>query len=219
MDHNASFFHFAITSWMYGRRNLSVYGPEGTEALIDALVDIYHEDLEYRREFGRPTEGITDIEFTHVSESFSAEIAGSSVTARPVEHTIPTFAYRIEDESGTAVYSADTGDPAPLEEFAANADILVQNCGLSPVGNDGSPADHESWHQYLATNSQPSESPVAEQHCTPEQAATVGAEADVDTLVLTHLLPAYDRDAIISRASRIFDGAIHIAEPGLTVEA
>jgi ribonuclease BN (tRNA processing enzyme) len=214
MDHNASFFHFAITSWMYGRRELSVYGPRGTESLLDALVEVYSDDLEYRREFGRPTEGITDIDFSPVTESFRETIANMTVTACPVDHSIETYAYKIEAGSETVVYSADTGDPSPLVEFAANADILIQNCGLGPEGEDGTSADRESWRQYLETNPAPEESPVTEQHCTPEQAARVGADADVDRLVLTHFPPMRDFNAICERVAGVFDGDLHIAKPG-----
>lgn len=217
MDHNASFFHFAISSWMYGRRDLSVYGPSGTEALLDALVDIYADDLDYRREFGRPTEGITDISFQPVTASFEESIAGANVSVQPVDHTIETYAYKVEADSGTVVYSADTANPSPLEEFAKDADILLQNCGLGPEGSAGTEADRESWRQYRAHNPPPEQSPIADQHCSPEQAARVGAMADVDTLVLTHLLPMRDTDAIRKRVAEIFSGDIHIAKNGLTL--
>lgn len=217
MDHNASFFHFAITSWMYGRRRLTVYGPEGTEPLLEALEAVYREDLAYRSEYGRPIEAITDIEFTRVHEGFEATLDGGSVAVQPVDHTIETYAYRFEAGDDSLVYSADTGNPEPLYEFAKGADILVQNCGVAPAGGNGSAADETSWRQYQAANPPHEETPMVEQHCTPEQAATVAAEADAGVLVLTHLLPMRDIEAIRSRASAVFDGPIRIAEDGMTV--
>ncbi|MDX1744823.1 MAG: MBL fold metallo-hydrolase [Halobacteriales archaeon] len=219
MDHNASFFHFAITSWMYGRRQLTVYGPAGTEALLDSLERIYRQDFEYRSEFGRPIEAVTDIGFDRVGEGFEAAGEAWTATAMPVEHSIETYAYRIEDGTHAVVYSADTGQPEPLYDFASGADILVQNCGVAPGGGAGSAVDRESFRQYRENNPPHPESPMAEQHCTPEQAATVGARAGVDTLVLTHLTPLRDTAAIERRASDVFDGEIHVASDGLTLTA
>ena len=217
MDHNASFFHFAITSWMYGRRELAVYGPTGTRALLDALVSVYREDLEYRREFGRPTAGITDITYEPVTDSFSMDTADWSVSATPVEHTIDTYAYRFDAGDDSCVYSADTAHPEPIVELADGADILVQNCGVGPEGATGTSADRESWRQYLANNPRPEDSPIVEQHCTPEQAARVGAEANVEALVLTHLLPVRDVDAIEERARAVYDGDLYVASDGLSL--
>lgn len=219
MDHNASFFHFAITSWMYGRRELTVYGPAGTERLLDALVDVYREDLEYRREFGRPTAGITEIGYEPVADGFALETPAWTVSSTPVEHTIETHAYRFDTDDGSVVYSADTAHPEPVVELADGADVLVMNCGVGPEGSGGTEADRESWRQYLANNPRPEDTPIVENHCDPETAGRAGAEADVGTLVLTHLLPVRDEAAIAERAATEFGGEIHVGTDGLRLQA
>ncbi len=73
MDHNASFFHFAFTSWTEGGREpLDVYGPDGTDRLVNALYDIYEEDIEYRRAI-HPTDGISTIQSHTVTKGFDME--------------------------------------------------------------------------------------------------------------------------------------------------
>lgn len=145
MDHTASFFHFAISSWMLGRRALTVVGPEGTQRLVNALESVYEEDLAYRASLGRSLAGIEDVEVRRAGADFELAADGWRVTALPVEHSIETYAYRFEEPAtGSAVvFSGDTRQVGSLADFAgeiaeeAGVDTLVLD-HLSPyVDTDG----------------------------------------------------------------------------------
>ncbi|WP_280535479.1 MBL fold metallo-hydrolase [Halopenitus sp. POP-27] len=223
MDHNASFFHFAILSWMYGRRDLTVYGPDGTDALIDALGDIYEADIGYREKFGRPVEGISEIGFSTISADSRVSTDDWTVSTHSVDHSIETYAYRIENADGsTVVYAPDTSKIGSLSDFAADADVLIHDAAVGPEREPtdaNTTADTESWKQFQATNPKPEDTPIVDVHTSAREAAEIADAANVGTLVLTHFLPFRDTAAMRSTATDVFSGTVRIAEDGLTVSA
>lgn len=221
MDHNASFVHFAITSWTEGgRESLTVYGPDGTDRLVDALYDVYAEDLEFRKANHRP-DGISNIETELVSDGFSRQMDGWEVAALPVEHVIETYAYRFdEDETDSSfVFSGDTRKIPSLAEFAADADILVQDCKNALVDEDRvwDYDDQFGWPQHTEEDNDSSTSTIEAGHCNATEAGEIAQAAGVETLVLTHIMPYRDHEAMQRDAEAVFDGEVVVAEDGLTL--
>lgn len=219
MDHNASFFHFAIASWTLGRRDLTIYGPSGTDTLIEALSQIYESDLEYRQSFGRSLDGINDIESIKVDEQFSTSIGDCHISALPVDHSIETYAYRIDDTATgeSIVFSGDTTVVDGFVEFARGADVLFQDCALGPT-QDEPPSDKPLWPKYFNPDQSYCDR-LNEVHCTPTECGEIADAADVDTLVLTHFTPYLDTQALKAKAERVFDGKTIIAEDGLRLSS
>ncbi|WP_096390348.1 MBL fold metallo-hydrolase [Halopenitus persicus] len=219
MDHNASFYHFAIASWTLGRRSLSVYGPPGTQTLVDSMGDVYEDDLEYRRSFGRSLDGINDIDCTKVVDDFSTRIGDCRITALSVDHSIETYAYRVDDESTgeSFVFSADTTAIDGLVEFAAGADMLLQDCCLGPSLKTP-PSEKPLWPKYFNPDQEYLDR-LDEVHCTPTECGKLADAAGVRTLVLTHLTPYLDTDALRSRAAQAFGGKTIVAEDGLRLKS
>jgi ribonuclease BN (tRNA processing enzyme) len=215
MDHNAAFFEFAIRSWMLGREHLTVYGPDGTEALLDSLEMIYGEDIEYRKSLGRETEGIEDIEYVSTSTNeFEFETDQWRVRAMPVEHSIETHAYRFDEFATDAsfVFSGDTCKVPELADFASNADVLIHDAPFGPIGEI--PTDEFVWSQNLQEYDD-YQGKLREVHSTPAEAGQIAAEAGVSTLVLTHITPYRDTEAMCEEARDHFDGTVIAAEDGL----
>lgn len=220
LDHNADFYNFAFTSWAQGgRESLTVYGPAGTDTLVQSMYDIYEQDLEYRKDI-YPTAGITDIETVQLNESFEATIDGLTVSALKVNHSIETYAIKVEDQSdGTSfVFSSDTSKIPELKEFARGADVLVQDAAIGPYDEDSVPEDELVWDQYRTDNTPYSSDVVYENHCTAVDAGEIASDADVETLVLTHLLPYRDTEEMQERAEASFDGTVIVAEDGLKID-
>lgn len=215
MDHNASFFQFAIASWLLGRRNLTVYGPEGTSRLIDAMHHVYELDFEYRESLGRSLKGLEDIEVVESLESFPITIGDCHISALPVDHSIKTYAYRFDDQStGTSfVFSGDTTAVDGLADFASGADVLLQDCCIGPFLDDP-PEDKPVWENFFDPDEQYLER-LNEVHCGPAECGEIAADAGVDTLVLTHLTPYLDTDQLKREAQETFDGTVIIAEDGM----
>ncbi|MGQ4556105.1 MBL fold metallo-hydrolase [Halobellus sp. GM3] len=218
MDHNASFFHFAISSWVLGRETLTVYGPEGTSDLVDAMYQVYETDFEYRESLGRSTDGVTEIETVTVDEEFSVRLGDCRVSALPVDHSIETYGYRLDDvhTGDSFVFTGDTAPVDGLPEFAAGADVLLHDCCLGPMLTEP-PEDKPTWEQFF----DPDEGyldRLGEVHCTPEQCGEIATDANADTLVLTHLTPYLDVERVKQHAQAAFDGRVLVAEDGLSIE-
>ena len=220
VDHNADFFNFAIAGWSLGRESLTLYGPPETEVLLDSLYSVYEADLEYRRRFDYPDPGIFGIECERTTDGHTVETDAWRVTAMQVEHSIETYAYRFEElETGaTVVFSGDTRPVPGLGEFASGADVLIQDCCIGPVSR--SPPDREGlvWERLTHPMTDEQRENLGRTHCGPEEAGAIAADAGVETLILTHLLPYRDTERMEELAADVFDGAVHVAEDGLTVE-
>ncbi|WP_197052436.1 MBL fold metallo-hydrolase [Halobellus rufus] len=217
MDHNLSFFHLAIVGWTAGRESLEIYGPAGTDDLLEGLYTLWEEDIAYRKEAGYSAEGIESISTTRVAEGFELETDDVRIEALPVEHSIETYGYKFtEKETGnTTVLSSDTAKFDGLADFAADADALVMTCGIVPVG--AVPEDGFVWERYTEPYEEERRNVLMNYHVTPTQAGEIAADAGVDTLVLTHFTPYPDRGAIEAEAGAVFDGDVVAAEDGFSI--
>lgn len=220
LDHNASFYNFVFTSWAQGKReSLTVYGPDGTETLVESMYDIYEDDLQYRKDI-YPTEGITDIEIEQITEGFSTTIDDHTITTLRVNHSIETYAIKVTDpiNERTFVFSSDTSKIPELEEFACDADVLVQDACIGPYDEEnGIPEEGLVWDQYRSDTPYSTDA-VYDNHCTAEDAGEIASAAGVETLVMTHLMPYRDTDEMRERAEQSFDGTVMVAEDGLEIE-
>jgi len=228
LDHNVGFHYFAIIGWFMGRESLTVYGPEGTEALVEGI-EAYRKNIDAWRYIGgyADTEaGVTDIDIHEVTPGFETESANWRVKALPVKHTMkPTFAYRVTELTTNAslVFTSDTRKLPELESFAKDADILVHNCNARGVTEEPLSLEEVSkyyrrppFDTYYDTRVGTQEE-TAERHSNPTEAAKTAANANADALVLVHFDPYRDTDAIREEAERVFDGDVYVAQDGLTL--
>ncbi|GIH74838.1 MBL fold metallo-hydrolase [Planobispora longispora] len=120
------------------------------------------------------------------------EIGPFAVTAGRVNHPVETYGFRISHGDRSVAYSGDTGESAELVRLAAGADVML--CEASYLDDPDLPPNL---------------------HLNGRQAAEHAAKAVADTLVLTHLVPWYDKDRILEEASRGgFDGRVELARSG-----
>jgi ribonuclease BN (tRNA processing enzyme) len=231
IDHNSDFFQFAILGWALGRDSLTTYGPEGTETFVEGVPSVYHDHIESWQAYGHPPEhdaGIRDIEVKSVPDAFPVRTTEWEVSTQAVQHNITTYAYRFEErQTGRSfVYTGDTGAIPEVSTFAADADILVHDTAQTtaetileaeviPTKYLQEPFKTDIYENYLRRIESDTDQDVLSHHATAAEAGEVAAEANVDTLVLTHLSPYHDRNGMIQQARESFDGKIHIAEQEL----
>lgn len=111
-----------------------------------------------------------------------------------VNHPVETFAYRFTSKGRSLVYTGDTGATEAVPALAAGADVFL--CEAAFLDGPGLPPDI---------------------HLTARQAAAYASRAGVGKLVLTHLQPWNDRDAVRAEAAGAFDGDQDIAVAGQVI--
>jgi ribonuclease BN (tRNA processing enzyme) len=197
-DHNMEYPGFVLSSWQLGRPDLQVFGPPGTAELTRILFDrLYAADIAYRAAQVCPREAM-DIAVHEIDGGRVYDTGMWSVSAARARHVpgLQCYAYRFERDGQVVVISGDTTYCESIVELARGADILVNNCSLSL------PRDRwRSLHHLLADH-----------QCTPRQAGRMAQEAQVQSLVLTHLQPEADVDWVLEEAATEFTGRIVVGE-------
>jgi ribonuclease BN (tRNA processing enzyme) len=229
MDHNAAFFHFVTMSWYFGRQELTVYGPTGTQDLVDGFHTAYQRHIEDVAKWrNQEPSGMTDIGVVNVTPEFELSTDGWTVEAIPTDHayTMEVYAYRFVEHSTdeTFVFSGDTTPMDTMIELADNADLLVHECNITgqsekPLGRREA---HERYFQEPFSEyfdwvfGKSTQEELTEQlHSSPAEAGRIAEAAGVDTLVLTHLNPLRNSVDIEREAADEFSGTVIVAEDGM----
>lgn len=116
------------------------------------------------------------------------EIGPFRVRVDHVNHPVETFAFRVEHGGRALVYSGDTGESEALVRLAHGADLML--CEASFLDQANLPTDL---------------------HLTGRQAGEHAARAEVQHLVLTHLVPWNDPDLTLEEATRAYRGRVTAA--------
>jgi ribonuclease Z len=235
-DHIGDLGEFNMQSWVAGRQAaLPVIGPKGIEEVVAGFNRAYAKDHEYRNahhEHGavrlpiaagvmKPT-AVTlpkpDPLGVATREVWSLD--GLIVTAIAVEHSpaAPAFAYRFDYKGRSVVVSGDTRSFPPLAQSARGADVLIheaQNEDMTHALAGSLEAAGQARLAAIMTN-------TVTYHTTPVQAAELARDAQVKTLVLTHLtqagLPFYTPEAFTRGMDAVRGPPWKLAEDGMTIE-
>jgi len=126
-----------------------------------------------------------------------------AVRATLVNHSplAPAFGFRFDSETGSVVFSGDTGGPNDnLIALARGADVLVHEVISAEWIDRASAAkgpDDEALRNHLRSA-----------HTLPEDAARVAAAAGVHSLVFSHVVPGNAADHSFAVASQHFSGKV-----------
>ncbi|MGG1688090.1 MBL fold metallo-hydrolase [Pseudalkalibacillus sp. NRS-1564] len=125
-------------------------------------------------------------------EEDTLELGPFSIAFQKTKHPVICYAIRITDGEHSMVFTADSSYMKEFETFSAGADLLISECNLYS-DMDGSQMGH--------MNS--------------TDAAKIAKEADVSTLMLTHLPHFGDLSELEMDAKQHFDGEVMLASTGL----
>lgn len=114
-----------------------------------------------------------------------------SITFLKTKHPAPCYAMRIETESASVVYTADTSYFEELISFSNNVDLVISECNLY-AGMDGSGAGH----------------------MTSTDAGNLAKKANAGHLLLTHLPHFGEHQNLITEAKEQYIGNIELAHSG-----
>ena len=136
-DHIADIGEAMQRSYLLGReKDLVIYGPTGTAAMVEGFNTIYAEDSSYRTEhhteefmpseyhFATASEFDADEEVVEVYRRDGVVVTAFRVAHPPIE---PVFGYTIEFAGHKVVISSDTLITDELRNQSRNADLLVMD--------------------------------------------------------------------------------------------
>jgi ribonuclease Z len=230
-DHISDFGYLMLSTWNCGRRReLPIYGPAGTAAMVESSINgVHRADVEFVRGYLRALPAhVTDrpgeapsYAVEEIEAGWRLEAGGWSVLAGDVEHHqrvgMPSVGFRVESEHGVVAITGDTAPCDAVVELARGADVLVHDCAFL----DEIIEERGMWS-----------------HSGPTGAGETAEAAGAKVLVLTHLgpytsaQPAVDMaapyyggrhgpgiwDEIVARAQARFSGEVVLARDALIIE-
>jgi len=186
-DHIGGLGDFILSSWNSGRlKTLSIFGPLGTEAIVDQLLKgVYKRDIAFRRkeaaisgvpladigQIVKPKDVTTGLVFADQKIKVVCELVkhghGMGISMKDWQ----CLAYRIEAEGKSVTISGDAVDCSGLDALAKNTDALVICCYLSQI--EMLEKEGELIGKHILA-------------CSP-QVGKIAARAKVGKLILTHI--------------------------------
>ena len=178
-DHITDLNDVITTRWVttFEPTPLTIVGPVGTRAVVDALLaslgpDIayriaHHDDLDHR-----PPVDVLEVVAGSVDLAGAVVVTCDQTDHRPVE---PTVGYRFEHEGTSVVTAGDTVPCHGLDRLCVGADALVHTTIRKDVIETIPLARLQDTLDY---------------HSSPAEAAQTATRGGVGTLILTHYVPA-----------------------------
>jgi ribonuclease Z len=180
-DHIGDLGDLLITRWITtfapDPAPLPIIGPPGTAQAVDAILTAFGDDIGYRLAHHADLTAPPSVEVHEYTEGPVWDRDGVSIRVAPTDHrpVAPTIGFRIESEGTSVVLAGDTVPCATLDELATGADALVHTVIRKDIVT-------QIPQQRLRD--------ICDYHSSVEQAAATAARAGVDTLVMTHYVPA-----------------------------
>ena len=202
-DHLTDLNDVITTRWVttFTPTPLVIFGPPGTAEVVDGIQASLRPDVRYRIAHHddlnwEPPVDVTELDEGVVFEADGVRIVAAATDHRPVQ---PTVGYRVEHDGHAVVLAGDTVPCTGLDRLCEGADALV----CTVIRDD-----------ILRAIGLPRLLDVCDYHSTVAQAADTAKRAGVETLVLTHCVPAVapgGEEEWRALAAATFDGIIVVA--------
>jgi ribonuclease BN (tRNA processing enzyme) len=215
-DHNADYGNLIWLAWAAGLRSrVDAWGPPPLARMTELFFEMNAYDIRTRiDDEGR----VPLVPLVHVHELSEGGVVmqdeAVKVTAARVRHppVVPAFGYRFDARDRSIVISGDTAPSDELVELARGADVLV---------HDAFYADAVDRLVAGVPNATSLKNSILSHHTRAEDAGRVAQAAGVETLVLSHLVPAEDPAVTapmwIEAARKHFRGSIVVGRDLLEI--
>lgn len=197
-DHTLGLDDVIFTPWILGREEpLVVYGPPGTQAMVDHILAAFDQDIHVRvegLEKGNRTGYHVDVHEFTAGEIYRDEHV--TVRAFPVRHGNWEHAYgfRFETHDRTIVISGDTNPCDSLLEAARGCDVLIHEV-YCQAGFDRRKPDSKAYHSAF--------------HTSTYELAKIANELRPKLLILYHqLFFGETEEKLLSEIRERYDGAV-----------
>jgi ribonuclease BN (tRNA processing enzyme) len=184
LDHNEEFAPIFIQSLLGGNKT-TIAGPKHTTSIIDNIIDIYEEDIEYRlSKSGRSLKSVkSNYTAKNLTGSNSFYIGDLKISYTPVNHAITTLAYRFDAGDESIVISGDLTYSESLPILAKNADYLIMDSGGTiELGKQRNTKSKNNKNRNQSNNHKTTH----KAHVNLSESSQMAKEANVKNLVLTH---------------------------------
>jgi len=203
-DHITDLSDVITTRWVttFTRTPLTVIGPPGTSAVVEATLSALAPDISYRIAHHADITEPPAVEVHEFTDGVVWDLGGVTVLAAPTDHrpVEPTIGFRIEFDGAAVVVAGDSVPCDSLDTLATGADALVHTVIRKDLV--------ERLPQQRIRD-------ILDYHSSVQEAAATAARAGVGTLVLTHyvppLAPGQEQDWR-ALAATVFDGRIELGD-------
>ncbi|MHB8636187.1 MAG: MBL fold metallo-hydrolase [Fimbriimonadaceae bacterium] len=201
-DHTLGYPDLIFTPAVTGREvPLSVWGPPGTQAMTDAIMSAWSEDLAVRLNGGEPSIAVAyEVRVKQVVEGDVIELDGLQIIPFAVTHGAWTNAlgYRFDSADRSIVVSGDTTYNENLIRHARGCDVLIHEvCSAKGLAARG-----PEWQRYHSLA-----------HTTGIELGLLAAIVRPKLLLVHHMLPfGQPETQIVEEIREGFDGEVVIAE-------
>ena len=198
-DHTVGYPDLILTPWVLGRRTpLEVYGPPGTRAMTEALLEAYREDIRVRIEGPErlpPAGGTVNVTEVEVGVVYTDDQVRVEAFAVPHGTWEYAFGYKFTATDRTIVISGDTGPFDGLVEIARGADVLVHEAYATSGFNRRS-AETQHYHGTF--------------HTSASKLGELAAAAEVGMVILYHQLhlAGESPEEMVEEVRSTFDGEV-----------
>lgn len=224
-DHIDGLGELMLQRWAGGGHTspLPVYGPSGVEQIIEGLNMTYAQDRDYRiahhGEAVVPPSGFGGKAMPFDIEETATVFKDGDlmVTAFTVDHepVAPAVGYKFTYKGRTVSITGDTAADPSLVAKVKGSDLLISEALNSEMVGVMETAFKERGVKNVAKIMLD----IPDYHITPVQAAELAQAAGVDSLVLTHIVPALPNKALhkyfLGEAPSKFEGTLTIGEDGM----
>lgn len=205
-DHIAELGDVLITSWVTNFAPdpppLQIIGPPGTAEVVEATLKAFGHDIGYRIAHHTDLNAPPPIEVHEHTDGLVWDRDGVTIRVAPTDHrpVAPTIGFRIEFDGASVVLAGDTVPCPTLDELASGADALVHTVIRKDI---------------LTQVPQQRVKDVCDYHSSVQEAAATAARAGVDTLIMTHYVPAIapgQEEQWRSLAATEFGGRVEVGD-------
>jgi ribonuclease BN (tRNA processing enzyme) len=173
-DHTLGLPDLMITPWIMGRKEpLELYGPPGTQAMVDRILGAYEIDRRIRTEgMERSNDTGWKVNVHEIKPGVVFKDANVTVTAFAVRHgNVDAYGYRFATPDRTIVLSGDTSPTDAIVENCHGCDFLIAESYTKVSFQLISP----EWQRYRLAF-----------HMSAQELGTIATKAKPGLLILVH---------------------------------
>jgi ribonuclease Z len=208
-DHLCALNDVITTHWIttFEPTPLRIWGPPGIKHFVEHMMIALGPDISYRVEHHDDLTWEPVLEVTELEPGDTFTVGSMNVSVYETLHAPvhPTIGFRVEHDGKVAALAGDTIPCPGLDDLTKDADVYVQTVIRDDIVKSIPVARLQD---------------ILDYHSSVEQAGQTAANNGVKTLMLTHMVPAPQReqyDEWKAIAAKEFDGEIVIGDDLTTV--